>query len=69
MCEYLCPDCDGAQMEFLRVSAAGVHFFCYYCRRDVLVADIRPEYLPNRILTLNKEYPARREEEKKIAVA
>jgi len=54
-------------MEFLKVSAAGVHFFCYYCHRQVVVENIRPEYLPNRILTLKRDYPARKEVE--VAVA
>ena len=61
MGEYFCPNCDGAQMEFLDISSAGVHFFCYYCRQNVLVTNIRPEYLPNRILTLKRDYPARKE--------
>ena len=57
MSDYSCPDCDKVQMKFLKVSAEGVHFFCYYCRKNVLVQNIRPEYLPNRIVILRNEFP------------
>ena len=65
MGEYSCPDCDGAQIEFLRVSAAGIHFFCHYCCREKILKNTKPEYLPNLVVKLRKKYPAR---QKTIAV-
>ncbi len=55
---YNCPDCDTAQIEFKEVTAKGIVFFCYYCRKNVLIEDAKPEYLPNRVVILKRDFPA-----------
>lgn len=55
----LCPDCDKNFLEFVKITAEGIIFFCGYCRKNVTVTSVKPEYLRNRVIILKKEYPAR----------
>lgn len=55
---YLCPDCDKSFLEFKKITSEGIIFFCGYCRRDVVVKDAKPEYLPNQAVTLRRNFPA-----------
>jgi ribosomal protein S27E len=57
--DYKCPQCQNRDIVFKKIVSDKIVFHCNFCQEDFITKDKEESYLPQKIASLRKRYPAK----------